>query len=108
ALARAPGERREVAVVPAGRVVPVDAEGVQVAARGLRERQAPGSRVADVVEVDRLVLLGPRDPLDGDVEHTWNRDRAAHAAPLDRGRFGLSPPQTAGEQGPRRHRAARS
>src|SRR5207245_1534456 len=85
----APGERREVAVVASGGVVPVDAEGVQVTARGLRERELGGDGVADVLEVDRLALVGAGDALDGEVEHARNRDRAAHLAHLELDGLGL-------------------
>src|SRR5262249_30556895 len=60
----------------------------------------------EIVEVHGLVLLGARDSLDGDVEHTWNRDRAAHAAHLDRDRLGLSAFEAADQRAQRRHRPA--
>src|SRR5882724_12617969 len=63
-LARAPGERREVAVVATRGIVPVDAERVHMAAGGFREREPPCRRVADVVEVDRFVRLAARDAFD--------------------------------------------
>src|SRR5262245_19976440 len=62
--------------------------------------------MADVVEVNRFVLLGPGDSLDGDVEHTRNRDGAAHAAHLDRDRLGLGALEMADERAQRRHRPA--
>src|SRR5262245_29787 len=91
-LAGTPGERREVTVVPARCVIPVDAEGVHVAAGGLREREPSGGGVTDVVEVDRLAFLGALDALDGDVEDTRDRDRPAHSAlfDLDRLRLGAA------------------
>src|ERR1700716_1626458 len=51
-LARAPGERGEVAVDLARGIVPVDPEGVHVAPGGLGEGEAARGRVTDIVEVD--------------------------------------------------------
>src|SRR2546430_4430299 len=81
-LARAPGERREVAVVAARGVVPVDAEPVHVAAGSLREREPTRRRMAHVVEVDRLVPPGARDALDRGVVRAPGRHPAAPAHPL--------------------------
>src|SRR5215510_3268358 len=105
-LARAPGEWGEVAVVTSGRVVPVDAESMQVAAGGLRERQPPCRRMPHVVEEDRLVRLGAGYAFDRDVEHVWDRDRSAHPAHLELDRLGLSAPEIADQRRERCHRAA--
>src|SRR5215510_13634427 len=105
-LARAPGERREVAVVAPRGVVPVDAESMQVAARGLCERKPACRRMPHVVEEDRLVRFGAGYAFDRDIEHARDRDRSTHPAHLELDRLGLGAPEIA-DQGPeRRHRAA--
>src|SRR6516162_8725280 len=88
-LAGAPGERGEVAVVAARRVVPVDAEAMHVAPGGLGQGEPGCGRMTNVVEVDRLARVGARDALDGEVEHARNRDRPAHPAGLDLDRLRL-------------------
>src|SRR5262249_25335751 len=105
-LARAPGERREVAVVAPRGVVPVDAESMQVAARGLCERKPACRRMPHVVEEDRLVRLGAGYAFHRDIEHAPGRDRSAPPAHLELDRLGLSAPEIADQRRERRHRAA--
>src|SRR5215470_3240672 len=95
ALARAPGKRREVSVDLAGGIVPVDAEGVHVAAGRLGEGEATRSRMGDVVEVDRLARAGTGYSLDRDVEHPGNGDGTAHAVALDADGLHLHPGEPA-------------
>src|SRR5262245_6747300 len=106
-LAGAPRERREVTVVPARCVIPVDAEGVHVAAGGLREREPSGGGVTDVVEVDRLAFFGALDALDGDVEHARDRDRPVHAVLFDLDRLRLGAAEAADQWAERADRPAR-
>src|SRR2546421_5548047 len=62
---------------------------MHVAAGRLGQREARGGRVADVVQVDRLALVGAGNALDREVEPPADRDGAAHAAALDLDRLGL-------------------
>src|SRR5712692_9601835 len=85
---------------------PVEAEAVHVAARGFREREPTGRWVTDVVEEDRLVLLGARDALDGDVERARDGDRPAYPTHLELDRLRLGAAEAADQRSERGHRPA--
>src|SRR5512132_2642173 len=63
--------------------------------------------MSDVVEEDGLGLAGARHTLDGDVQHTGDRGRPAHAALLDLARLCLDAAERADQRTDGRHRAAR-
>src|SRR5262249_3887442 len=90
-------------VVLARSVVPVEAEGVHVAVGSLRQRQPARGRMRDVVKVDRLVLVGARNALDGDVEHARDGDGSTHPALLDGDRLCLGAPKATDQWTKRGH-----
>src|SRR2546426_385425 len=105
-LTRAPRERSEVTVVLARGVVPVDPERVHVAPGGFREGQATGGRMTDIVEVNRLGLLGTGNSLDGDVERPRDRYGPAHPGGLDADRLGFDSGEVAHQWRQGSHRPA--
>src|SRR5262245_20911824 len=62
--------------------------------------------MADVVEINRLALVGARNPFDREIEHPRNRDRASHTGALDPNRLGLGTRECADERPERGHRAS--
>ena len=93
-------------VVLARGVVPVDPERVHVAPGGFREGQATGGRMTDIVEVNRLGLLGTGNSLDGDVERPRDRYGPAHPGGLDADRLGFDSGEVAHQWRQGSHRPA--
>src|SRR5882672_2013122 len=84
-LCTSPGKRRVLAVVLAARVIPRQTERAYVALDGMSEREPIRSRMAGVVEIQRLSRVGidPHRPFSGHVEQARRLDGPLHAAPIE-------------------------
>src|SRR5262249_6598704 len=101
----APVERREVAVVLSVLLIPVEAEGVEVALLRAGEGQALVHRVADPSEV-HLIASQPERPLDLVLGQIAGGERPVLAAAIDRDRRRLDAQELADERREAGKRAA--
>ena len=102
-----PVERREVSVVVAAGVIPIQAEDVQVTVCRFRQREAGIGGMESVVNVQRLTRFGSAgDAFNGLVEHARDGDRAFHAVLLKANRFELDPEHLGHKRTEPRHRTA--
>src|SRR5205807_2102075 len=84
-LCTSPGKRRVLSVVLTARVIPGQTERAYVAFDGMSEREPIRSRMARVIEIERLGRVGvdPHRTLSGHVEEGPRLDRPLHAAPIE-------------------------
>src|SRR5437764_2609491 len=83
-LCTSPGKRRVLSVVLAARVVPRQTERAYVTFHRMSEREAIRSRMARVVEIERLGRVGvdPHRPFSSHVEQARRLDGPFHAIPI--------------------------
>src|SRR3989442_7629866 len=95
-LCTSPGKRRVLSVVLTARVIPRQTERVYVTFHRMSEREPIRSRMARVVEIERLGLVGAdaHRPLSGHVEHARRLVRTLPGASIEirRSPFHAQPP----------------
>src|SRR6266540_2277528 len=103
-----PGERRVLAIVLAGRVVPRKTKRVHVALHGMRERETIRGGMTRVVEMKRLggVRVHSHGRNGGHVDEVRRDDRPARSGAIETDWRGLDAEKFSDQARQRRHRAA--